>query len=183
MPDGLRPRVGPAIRAPAGMRGALVGGLAAILALGWGTIAGAAPTATLSSEEEVAAAYGQGIARTRNGWVLTGRLIIARTDDELDEQKVNRHPIPRQWLRRSYNHVGDIDVVGKYIYAPLEQPNYELGEQVTARYDAKTLRFVDGVVLAQHENSFVTIDPTTMTAYSLDRFGGDALLRYDVRAR
>jgi hypothetical protein len=161
---------------------ALAAGAAVILTVGWGTSAGAAPIATLTAEEEVTAAYGQGIARIKEGWVLTGRAIISRTDDKLREQKVNRRPIPKKWIRQGYNHVGDVDVVGKYIYAPLEQPNYELGEQVTARYDAKTLRFVDAEVLAQHENSFVTIDPDTMVAYSLDRFGGDALLRYDVRA-
>jgi hypothetical protein len=53
--------------------------------------------------------------------------------------------------------------------------------QAIARYDAKTLAFVDAVTVPQHEASFVTVDPKTMIAYSLDRFGGDALLRYDVR--
>jgi hypothetical protein len=33
----------------------------------------------------------------------------------------------------------------------------------------------------QHEASFVTVDAKMMIAYSMDRFGGDALLRYDVR--
>ncbi len=36
------------------------------------------------------------------------------------------------------------------------------------------------MTLPQHENSFVTIDPATMTAFSMDHFDGDALLRYDV---
>ena len=53
-----------------------------------------------------------------------------------------------------------------------------LGEQATARYDARTLQFVDAVVVAQHENSFVTVDEKTMTAYSMDHFDGDSLLRY-----
>ena len=43
-----------------------------------------------------------------------------------------------------------------------------------------SLRFVDAVVLPQHQNSFVTVDPATMTAYSMDEFDGNALLRYDV---
>jgi len=62
-----------------------------------------------------------------------------------------------------------------------EQPDYERGEQAIARYDAKTLAFVDAVTVPQHEASFVTVDPKTMIVYSMDRFGGDALLRYDVR--
>jgi hypothetical protein len=31
----------------------------------------------------------------------------------------------------------------------------------------------------QHHASFVAVDPETMTAYSMDLFGGDAILRYD----
>ena len=143
--------------------------------------ASAAPTASLNSEREASAAYGQGIARVKGGWILTGRFIISKVDEKLREKKSNRKPIPSKYLRQGYNHVGDIDVVGKFIYAPLEQDNYELGEQVTARYNLKTLKFVDAVVLPQHENSFVAVDPKTMIAYSFDRFGGQALLRYDIR--
>ena len=71
-------------------------------------------------------------------------------------------------------------MVGKYIYAPLEQDDYSKGFQATARFDRETLAFVDAVMLPQHQNSFVTIDPSTMTAYTADQFDGDALLRYDV---
>jgi len=77
--------------------------------------------------------------------------------------------------------MGDIHDASRYVYAPYEQPDYERGEQAIARYDAKTLAFVDAVTIPQHEASFITVDPKTMIAYSMDRFGGDALLRYDVR--
>jgi hypothetical protein len=40
---------------------------------------------------------------------------------------------------------------------------------------------VDAVTVPQHGASFVTVDPRTKIAYSMGRFGGDALLRYDVR--
>jgi hypothetical protein len=162
------------------MRGRTLGG-ALCLVLASAAPAAAAPTATLNSEQEASAAYGQGIARIKGGWILTGRFIISRVDEKLREKKTNRRPIPSELVRQGYNHVGDIDVVGKYIYAPLEQGLYEKGEQITAWYDKKTLKLVDYVVLAQHENSFVTVDPKTMIAYSFDRFGGQALLRYDVR--
>jgi len=89
--------------------------------------------------------------------------------------------IPAEWAARGFNHIGDIDVAGRYVYAPYEQPDYERGEQAIARYDVKTLAFVDAVTVPQHEASFITVDPKTMIAYSMDRFGGDALLRYDVR--
>ena len=71
-------------------------------------------------------------------------------------------------------------MVGKYIYAPFEEPDYSKGHQATARYDVDTLKFVDAVMLPQHQNSFVTIDPATMTAYTQDEFDGNSLLRYDV---
>ena len=143
--------------------------------------ASAAPTATLSSEQKASAAYAQGVARVKGGWIMTGRFIISRLDEKLREEKSNRRPIPPDLARQGYNHVGDIDVAGKYIYAPLEQGNYEKGVQVTAWYSLKTLKLVDFVELAQHENSFVTVDPKSMVAYSFDRFGGQALLRYDVK--
>ena len=47
-------------------------------------------------------------------------------------------------------------------------------------YDAATLAYKSGRLIAQHENSFVTVDPSTGIAYSFGRFGGDALLRYEV---
>jgi hypothetical protein len=42
------------------------------------------------------------------------------------------------------------------------------------------LQFIDAVELPQHENSFVSVDGSTMTAYTMDHFDGDTLLRYDV---
>ncbi|MEX2267588.1 MAG: hypothetical protein WEA75_02770 [Acidimicrobiia bacterium] len=144
-------------------------------------VAAAAPAATLKSEEEISAAYSQGIARVKGGWIVTARFLIARVDEKFKEVKVNRRPIPSELATQGYNHVGDIDVVGKFIYAPLEQGDYTRGEQVTARYNLKTLELVDYVTVAQNENSFVTVDPKTMIAYSFDNFGGQELLRYDVR--
>ena len=38
--------------------------------------------------------------------------------------------IPPDLRARGYDHVGDIDVVAGVVYAPLEQPHYELGQQV-----------------------------------------------------
>ena len=64
--------------------------------------------------------------------------------------------------------------------SPFEQPDYTKGQQVTARYDARTLRFLAAVVVPQHENSFVAVDPATRIAWSMDHFDGNELLRYDV---
>jgi hypothetical protein len=140
-----------------------------------------APTAVrLRSEQKLSPAYNQGIARAGTRWVVTGLNIIGIVDDKLHEKKRLTPAIPRELTARAFNHVGDPDVVGNCIYAPLEEPNYNLGQQVTARYDATTLRFVDSVTLPQHENSFVALDPATGIAYTMDHFSGSALLRYDV---
>jgi hypothetical protein len=140
-----------------------------------------APAATRQSEQEGPTGYQQGVARVNGGWIFTGTTTIGRTNDALKVVQTNIQPIPLDWKRKGFNHVGDPDVAGRYLYAPLEQPQYERGDQAMARYDAKTLEVVDIVPVAQHEASFVTIDPKAMIAYSMDRFGGDALLRYDVR--
>ena len=143
--------------------------------------AAAAPQARLTDEHQLEPVYNQGIARGKGGWVLSGTLVLAHVDEKLQDIKRVNDPIPPDWAARGFNHVGDIDVAGRYVYAPYEQPDYERGEQAIARYDAKTLAFVDAVTVPQHEASFVTIDPKKMIAYSMDRFGGDALLRYDLR--
>jgi hypothetical protein len=144
----------------------------------------ASPTAAtgvrLRSQQKLSPAYNQGIARAGSRWVVTGINIIGIVDDKLHEKKSLAPAIPRELTTRAFNHIGDPDVVGNCIYAPLEEPNYNLGQQVTARYDATTLHYVDSVTLAQHENSFVTVDPTTGIAYTMDHFSGSALLRYDV---
>ena len=140
----------------------------------------APPVATLTNESTVSPIYGQGLARVADGWIFSGTRWLAHTDDALKQTAINEHAIPDEWMAKGYDHVGDIDVIGDVLYAPYEQPNYELGRQATAIYDATTLRFVSAVEVKQLENSFVTVDPETMIAYSMVRFGGDALLRYDV---
>jgi hypothetical protein len=133
-----------------------------------------------ASEQAVSAVYAQGVAHIPNGWIFSGTNSLWRTDNALKEVVSANPAIPPAWSARGFDHIGDIDVIGKYIYAPLEQPDYAKGRQATARFDRDTLQFVDAVTLPQHENSFVTIDPETMTAYTMDHFDGAALLRYDV---
>ena len=134
----------------------------------------------LRSEQKLPPVYNQGIARTTGGWVVSGTDVIGVVDDRGRQRRRLTPAIPADLTARRYDHVGDVDVIGSCIYAPLEQSDYTLGEQVTARYDLKTLRYVDSVTLPQHENSFVTIDPATGVAYTMDNFSGRALLRYDV---
>ena len=136
--------------------------------------------ATLTGQQKLSGYYAQGVARVPGGWVFSGTNSLWLTDDNLKVLHMISPAIPDAWKAKGFNHVGDIDVVGRYIYAPFEEPDYTKGHQATARYDRATLKFVDAVTLPQHQNSFVTIDPTTMTAYTQDQFDGNTLLRYDV---
>jgi hypothetical protein len=141
----------------------------------------------LRSERSISFLYNQGIARVPGGWILSGTNVplantdlLVRTDEHFKVLVENRPAIPEPWRSQGYDHIGDIDVVGGVIHAPFEQPDYTKGTQVTARYDAVSLRYLDAVVVPQHQNSFVAIDPATMTAYSMDEFDGNSLVRYDV---
>jgi len=141
------------------------------------------------SEQSLPFAFNQGVARVDGGWIFSGTDapipgtdVLERTDDALNVVTAQALPIPPTYRAHGYDHVGDVDVAGGYLYVPFEQPKYDLGHQVTAWYDPTTLAFVGAVELPQHENSFVTVDDQTMTAYTMDHFDGDALLRYDVRA-
>jgi hypothetical protein len=145
------------------------------------------PVFVSRSEQHLPLIFNQGVARVEGGWIfsgtnspISGTDIIERTDEDLTVLAVQPLSIPAQYRAQGYNHAGDVDVVGDTIYVPFEQSNYDLGKQVTARYDVTTLAFIDAVELPQHENSFVTVDDATMTAYSMDHFDGDSLLRYDV---
>jgi hypothetical protein len=174
-----------------GQKAVTLAAVAALSVILLAPTAGGADTSTqsaqLRSKQEIPVFYNQGIARIRGGWIISGTLtpipktdVLARTDDDFNVVKRHDAAIPAKWRALGYVHIGDIDVVGNVIYAPFEQPDYTLGHQVTARYDARTLRFLDAVELPQHENSFVAVEPATRVAYSMDHFDGDALLRYDV---
>ena len=137
-------------------------------------------TAHVVGEVEVDPAYRQGLARVDAGWIFSVNDGLFITDDALHQTTKVVPAIPAEWKARGFNHIGDVDVAKGVLYAPLEQPDYERGQQAMLIYDAATLEYTGGLNVAQHENSFVTVDPTTGVAYSMDRFGGDALLRYDV---
>lgn len=160
------------------------------LAVLFAVLAASGPQLVQRSEQTLPLLFNQGIARVEGGWILSGTNspmpgtdVIERVDDQLTPVAVQPLAIPTDLRAAGYSHIGDIDVVGNIIYAPFEQPDYELNRQATARYDATTLAFIDAVELAQHENSFVTVDEATMIAYSMDRFDGSTLQRYKVTDR
>ncbi|HXX88901.1 MAG TPA: hypothetical protein VEI83_01600 [Acidimicrobiales bacterium] len=169
---------------------ALAAALAALAVLGGcggGPAPGPQPAIRLVSQTAISFLYDQGIARVPGGWILSGTNLpvpgsdrLVRTDEHFHVLVRNQPAIPPAWRAQGYDHLGDIDVVGDVVYVPFEQPDYAKGEQATARYDAATLAFLDAVVVPQHQNSFVAVDPASLVAYSMDGFDGSSLLRYDV---
>jgi hypothetical protein len=132
------------------------------------------------SRQKIPTRFNQGVAHVAGGWIFSGTDVLARVDERLKVVAEHSSPIPPEWAAKGYNHVGDVDVVNGVLYAPFEQPDYNAGRQATARFDPATLGFLDAVELPQHENSFVAVDGSTMTAYTIDHFDGDTLLRYQL---
>jgi hypothetical protein len=181
---------------PSGRTPAYVVAFAALVAAcssGSSGSSGAAPRPTTTARPRTYAArvvretvvdpsYRQGLARVDGGWIFSVNNGLFRAGDDFARTSAVAPAIPPEWQARGFDHIGDIDVEDGVLYAPLEQPQYELGQQAMLTYDPTTLAYTGGRTVAQHEASFVTVDPATHIAYSMDRFGGDALTRYDVSA-
>jgi len=142
-------------------------------------------TATVSAEHMVNPGLRQGLARGDGGvgWVLSTNNALYRTDDDFvatapPGDKLDP-AIPDSLATKTYDHIGDIDIADGVLWAPIEKDDKESGEQVLARYDARTLAFRDSFVVPQHHAAFVTIDSDGVL-YSADEFGDDTLQRYRV---
>jgi hypothetical protein len=138
------------------------------------------PRAARVSQQQKDPPYDRGIARAATGWVASGRDVLATLDDSLTTTRQLDNAIPRDWSRRGFDEIGDVDVAGDTLYVPFGRSRSD--QQAMARYDAATLAFEDATLVAQHRNAFVAVDGTTGIAYSMDRVSGDEILRYDVRS-
>ena len=136
-------------------------------------------TAELSRETPVAGRYRQGLARHDDSWIFTTNNAIYRAGAGFVETQSLIPAIPEALAAQGYNHIGDGDVVGDVLWVPLERDDKEAGEQATARFDATTFAFIDSFPVAQHHNSFVTVDDEGVV-WSTDEFSDDTLLRYTV---
>lgn len=158
---------------------ASVGRLVAMLL---GVLAVAGPSAALTSGQALDPAYDRGLARTTDGWVVSGGNVLVRLDERLSPVRRIDAAIPDAWAQRGFDHVGDVDIAGTTLYVPFEQADRTEGRQAMARYDVDSLTFRDAVIVDQDENPFVAVDGATGIAYSINQSSGNALLRYDVRA-
>ena len=80
-----------------------------------------------TGQQRLSPLYAQGVARIPGGWIFSGTNGLWKTDDKLKEVAHLVPAIPPAWKAKGFDHIGDIDVVGKYIYAPFEEPDYSQG--------------------------------------------------------
>ena len=137
--------------------------------------------ATNAGEHELPGDYRQGIAKVEGGWLITTNNAVYRTNDDFVKVPGSIGPaIPDDLAAQGYNHIGDGDVHDGTLWVPLERDDKSKAEQVTARYDAATLRFVDSFVVPQHHNAFVTVADDG-SVYSMDEFSDKVLMHYVVK--
>jgi hypothetical protein len=146
----------------------------------FGLLAASGPGAALVSQQPMEPAYDRGIAHSGTGWVASGTDVLATLDDSLTTTRRLDDAIPPAWAQRGFDRIGDVDVAGDTLYVPFGREGSD--RQAMARYDATTLAFEDATLVPQHANAFVAVDGTSGIAYSMDRGGGDELLRYDIRS-
>jgi hypothetical protein len=133
-----------------------------------------------TEERTIDPAYRQGLARVDDRWIFSFNDGLFLTDDDLVKVGEVMPAIPSDWAAQGFNHIGDIDVAGGMVYAPVEQDDYGKAEQAMFRYDATSLQFIDAVTVPQHHNAWVTVDDEGI-AYSMDEFSDDAVVRYDTK--
>jgi hypothetical protein len=141
--------------------------------------------AEVTGEYEVNGGFRQGLARSGEGLIFSTNDGLYRTDDEgrpaSPPGDMAEPAIPAELKAQTYDHVGDVDIADGMIWAPLEKPDKDVGEQVVARFDAETVEFVDSFVVPQHHAAFAAVDEEGIV-YSADEFSDDTLLRYRLEA-
>jgi len=81
----------------------------------------------------------QGVATDGRSWFFSSTNHLQRTNQSFESQVDNVQPIPTDIAKQGGDHIGDIDVYGGLLYAPIEDgPDYLHPYVVT--YDAKSLQ-------------------------------------------
>jgi len=130
-------------------------------------------------ETAVAGRYRQGLARDGDTYLFTTDNAIFRTGTGFTETQSLLPALPTDLSAQGYDHIGDGDVADGRLWVPVEKEDKTSGQQLTAWFDAKTLAYMGSVTVAQHHNSFVTVDDDGVV-WSTDQFDDDTLLRYRV---
>eukprot|EP00698_Gefionella_okellyi_P024427 TRINITY_DN8604_c0_g2_i3.p1 TRINITY_DN8604_c0_g2~~TRINITY_DN8604_c0_g2_i3.p1 ORF type:complete len:245 (-),score=29.00 TRINITY_DN8604_c0_g2_i3:108-842(-) len=107
----------------------------------------------------------QGIAHDPTSFYFSGTVYLMKTSLTLDWKNwtENDMPITNELQDAGYWHLGDIDVFGNVLYAPLEAHDYRNGSIV--RYSTD-LQYQSHVFTAQRHIPWVAVDPDTNLLYS-----------------
>lgn len=124
----------------------------------------------------------QGMATDGNSWFFSWQGGLERTGDDYVERLAVPLDIPPQLAIEGIQHIGDIDLYGGKLFAPLSDAS-PYRRAVLATYDPVTLRFLSSVDVdpALHSGgiSWVAVDPTGI-AYTSQWIDAPKLNRYDV---
>ena len=123
--------------------------------------------------------YSQGLAKVSTGWVFSHAGALYRTDAPFVQIMEHIEPLPALLYQKKFLHIGDIDALGDVVYAGLEQQDYAKNEQAVAWFDAETLTCQGYQFVAQRQFAWVSIEPTPTTAYAMNDYSDDTVLRYD----
>src|SRR5205814_1728766 len=80
----------------------------------------------------------QGVATDGQSWFFSWRLGLERTDSSFNSNKTNSLAIPLALALAGSNHIGDIDVDGNTLWAPVEDGN-AYKKPYLVEYDATSL--------------------------------------------
>lgn len=108
----------------------------------------------------------QGLSFYNGLWYFSDREYIAATKS-LNGTAVleNKLPISYDLYKEGYDHIGDIDVEGGVVYAPLEDRDYS--KPLVALYDANTLKLIGTIgPLEQRHMPWCAVDSGNELIYS-----------------
>jgi len=138
----------------------------------------------LEAVVEVRDEYYQGLAYYNGYWYFSDREYLAKAREpgvgrpDLE----NDLPIPYDLVLERYNHIGDIDVEGGKVYAPLEDVDY--AKPVIAVYDAETLKFLAVIgPLPQRHLPWCAVDLGKGLIYASEFSDVDRIFVYNLKGR
>lgn len=108
----------------------------------------------------------QGLSFYNGLWYFSDREYIAATKS-LNGTAIleNKLPISYDLYKEGYDHIGDIDVEGGVVYAPLEDKDYS--KPLVVLYDADTLKLIGTIgPLEQRHMPWCAVDPGNGLIYS-----------------
>ncbi len=82
---------------------------------------------------------GQGVATDGTSWFFSGTASLERTDDQFNTLDSNSLAIPLALALKGSDHIGDIDVLGDTLYAPIEDGRTHYANPKVVTFGASSL--------------------------------------------